>query len=271
MSKLFATCVGMVVVASASAQTCKPLHKFDTINPGVLTVSATVYPPFDNVDKDGKFVGVDADILRKVGEKECLQVNATSADSSASIQYVLSGKADVSSSAWYRTADRAKVMGVSNPVYTDLVGIFSREGYTKFSQLDGKKVGTVQGYLWVSDLKSLYGDKLNLYPNAVALIQDLQTGRIDAAVNGYVQANIASKNGEMPGMKVLPAEPDKRVKSSVLPAQSGFLYTKSNTGLGDALNADIADMQKNGELIEILKAHGVDSSVAKVGEARYVQ
>jgi len=108
-NRMFVLCIGMLVMATANAQNCKPMYTFDTVIPGVLTVSITVYPPFDNIDGNGQFVGVDADILRKFGEKACLKVSAASASPAASIQYVTSGRADISSSGWYRTEERAKV------------------------------------------------------------------------------------------------------------------------------------------------------------------
>jgi polar amino acid transport system substrate-binding protein len=249
---------------------CTPSVKFETVKPGVLTVAVLAYPPFDVIDSNGGYSGTDADILKVVADRACLKVEGISVDAPAALQYILSGRADVSASAWYRTAERAKVVGVSDPVYNDTVGIFSREGYKSFSQLAGKTVGSVQGYMWTADLQSTFGNNLKLYPNAVALVQDLKANRIDAGINGYVQGAIAEKKGELGNTKVFQADPDPRVKSSVHPAQCGFLYTKSNTALGNAINATIHDLQSNGKLTKILQDHGVDPVVGKVGEPQYV-
>jgi polar amino acid transport system substrate-binding protein len=253
----------------AFAADCKPAHKFDTVTPGVLTVSTITYPPFDNVDNDGKFVGVDADILKRFAEKECLTIKAASADDAASLQYVVSGRADISSASWYRTEKRAQVMGVSDPLYLELMGIYTHDGTKKLSDLTGRTVGTVQGYLWVPELQAIFGDKLKLYPNPVAMAQDLQTGRLDAAVDTYTAGIEAQKKGGFKGIKIEIADPDERVRSSVKPAQTGYLYNKSNQALGAALNASIDEMHKNGEITQILKSAGLSPEAAKVGDPRF--
>jgi polar amino acid transport system substrate-binding protein len=266
-----AVLASLMLTTSAQAQDCKAAHHFPTVKPGVLTVAVAVYAPFDRIDTSGEFSGVDADILQAFADKECLKIEATSVDPAAAIQYVTSGRADISSSAWYRTSERAKVVGISDPIYLDTVGIFSRQGYKNFNELQGKTVGTVQGYMWVSDLQSVFGSNLKLYPNPVALVQDLKAGRVDVGVNGYVQGSIAQKRGELGDLKVVNAEPDKRIKSSMQPPQSGFLYTKDNVQLGNALNASIKEQQTKGDIAKILGKHGVDSSIAQVGEPRYTQ
>jgi polar amino acid transport system substrate-binding protein len=260
--------LGLLTATSASAA-CTPAHKFDTLTPGTLTITTTSYPPFDNVDKSGEFVGVDADILKKIADKECVKIKATLVDDAAAIQYVVSGRADISSNSWYRTAARAKVMGVANPLYLELMGVYTKDGYSKLSELQGKTVGTVQGYLWVPDLQSIYGDKLKLYPNAVAMAQDLESGRIETAIDTYNAGIDAQKKGGFKGFKVVAAQPDDRVTSSVHPAQIGYLYTKDNTALGTALNEDIDEMQKKGEIAAILKSYGLNPASANTGAPRY--
>lgn len=259
---------GVLIAQVAFGAECKPAHKFDTVSPGALTVSTTAYPPFDNV-KDGQFVGIDADILKRFAEKECLTIKPALADDAASLQYVVSGRADISSGSWYRTEKRAQVMGVSNPLYLELMGIYTKDGTNKLSDLQGKTIGTVQGYLWVPELQAIFKDNLKLYPNAVALAQDLQTGRIDAAVDTYTAGVEAQKKGGFKGFKIAIAAPDERVRSSVQPAQTGYLYSKNNTALGDALNATIDDMQKKGEIADILKSYGLNPQAAKTGAPRF--
>jgi polar amino acid transport system substrate-binding protein len=266
---LTAIAFGVLNANTAAAADCKPAHKFDTVVPGTLTVSTISYPPFDNVDKEGKFVGVDAEILDRFAKKECLTIKAAVADDAASLQYVVSNRADISSASWYRTEKRAQMMGVSDPLYLELMGIYTKDGLKKLSDLQGKSVGTVQGYLWVPELKELYGEKLKLYPNPVAMAQDLQTGRIEAAVDTYTAGIEAQKKGGFQGVKIVIAEPDERVRSSVKPAQTGYLFNKSNQALGAALNASIDEMQKSGEIAKILKSYGLNPEAAKVGDARY--
>ncbi|WP_245643716.1 substrate-binding periplasmic protein [Paraburkholderia oxyphila] len=263
------TVLSLVSVTNAFGE-CKPAHQFKTVTPGVLTISTAEFPPFDIPGNDGALGGVEGDILKKIADKECLKINAQPVGFSSAIQYVLTGKADVSAGQWYRTADRAKVVGLTAPLYLDQLAIYSKEGYTKLGDLSGKQVGTVQGYNWTADLQALYKDNLKLYPTPVALAQDLQAGRVDAGLDSVATGRYAQNKGGYAGMKILVGAPDPRVRASVNPAQIGFVFAKGNEALGAALDADIAQMQKNGEVAQILKSYGMDPKGADVGPARLI-
>lgn len=262
--------LALVISASVVAEECKPKHGFKTIRSGELTVTSVVLPPFAFVDQDQRFTGVDGEIIQHIAKENCLKVNHVVTDSAASIQYVVANRSDISVGAWYRTADRAKVMGVSDPVYLEQTAIYSRDGVDTFDQLKDRKVGTVTGYLWVSELKKLYGGKLSLYPNAVALSQDLNNGRIDAAVNTYaIGVESQKKGGIAKDIQIKVAQPDNQVKSSVYPAQTAFIYNKGNPELGAVINATIKELRESGKLGALLVEQGLRADGADVGEPRY--
>jgi len=276
MTNLRMSLIGLAALTAAStasaavAQTCTPAHKFPTVAEGKLTVAIYEYPPFSTASSDGKIGGVDAEIARKFAEANCLTLVPAVVDPAATIQYVLSGKADLAAGDWYRTAERAKVLGLSWPTYLDQMGIYSKQGYSKVEDLVGKKVGTVSGFLWVAELQKLLGANLRLYQNPVALAQDLQAGRIDVGVDSFGTGAYAQKKGGYPGIVIKVAEPDQRVQSSIQAAQANLLYTKSNAELGKALDDAIQQLHKDGTLKEILKANGLDPSGTDVGEPRVV-
>ncbi|MCK0197212.1 transporter substrate-binding domain-containing protein [Ancylobacter sp. 6x-1] len=260
-----------VTTGSAFAQDCKPAHTFKTVAPGKLTVAIYEYPPFSTITSDGKIGGVDTDIARKIAEENCLELTPAIVDAAATVQYVLSGKADLAAGDWYRTAERAKVLGLSYPTYLDQMGVYSKTGYSKVSDLVGKKVGSVAGFLWVADLQKLLGSNLKLYQNPVALAQDLQAGRIDIGIDSFGTGVYAQKKGGYPGIQIKVAEPDERVRASIQAAQVNLLHTKGNEGLTQALDDGIKKMHEDGTLKAILSAHGLDPSGADVGEPRVVQ
>lgn len=267
-----ASVAALLVSASiASAQDCTPKHKFETISQGTLTVAVTTYAPHSFLDDSGNMKGIDGDIAAEFAKRECLKVKAVAVDPAAAIQYVLSGQADITTGDWYRTAERAKVMNLSAPIYTDQMGIYSKAGLKSVSDLEGKRVGTVQGYLWVTDLKKLLGDKLKLYPNSVNLQQDLFANRIDIGVDGYSTGVVAEKKGALKDVKVTVAAPDERVRATKEAAQAAFPYAKAAVAFGEALDANIADMHKDGTIENILKSYGLDGTAANVGEPRLVQ
>jgi polar amino acid transport system substrate-binding protein len=250
---------------------CTPAHHLTTLVPGKLTVTTLMLPPYNIPGADGSMKGVEGDLLKKIAEMECLKLDAKEVDAASEIQYVIAGRADLTAGNWSATEARAKVLSLSAPLYLNEVGIYSKQGFTKFSQLSGTNVGTVQGYNWVSDLQTMYGDKLKLYPTPVALAQDLAAGRIDTAVDSPGAGVYAQKRGGYQGFQIRIAEPDPRVPISVSPSQVAFLYAKSNKALRDAIDADIAVLKNNGSIAEALTNYGLDARSANTGPARLMK
>lgn len=260
----------MLTVGASAAYAEECQTTVTTITSSKLTVAAYDYPPFTAVAPDGKISGIDPTIIEKAAKENCLEVVALVMDPAATIQSVVSGKADVAIGSWNRTEKRAEVLGISAPTYLDPMGIFSKDGSDTVESLIGKNVGTVQGYQWVPALQALLGDKLKLYPTAVALAQDLEAGRIDVGVDAY-NYGVYTQNsaGGYKGITIKLAQPDERVPASVEPAQAGILYTKGNESLGKALDASIEKQRE--DIVKDLVAAGFDKKVGDVGEPRLMK
>lgn len=261
----------LLLASVAQAQDCKPKHEFKTITPGVLTIAVTNYAPHSFIDESGAMRGLDGDIATEFAKRECLKVKPIAVDPAAAIQYVLSGQADITTGDWYRTAERAKVMNLSYPLYKDQMGLYSKDGVKTVEDLVGKKVGTVQGYLWVTDAKKMLGADLRLYPNSVNMHQDLQSGRIDIGIDGYSNGAYAAKNGSLKDVKIEIAQPDDRIRATKEAAQASLPYAKSATDFGTALDANIQDMHKDGTIAAILKSYGLDEKAGDTGEPMLIE
>ena len=253
--------------SSSAAAGCTPEHTFDTVSKGTLTVGVYDLPPYAMTTGEDGMSGVDADIVREFAKRECLKLTAQPGNTAALIPSVQQGRSDLAIGDWYRTSDRAKIVNLSDPLYVDQMGIISKQGVSAISDLEGKNVGTVDGYLWVADLQALLGDKLRLYPSAVNMNQDLAAGRIDIGVDSYGSALQTQKDT---GMKVEVAQSDPRVAASQEPAQAGFPMSKNNQKMLDAMNQVIADLHKNGRIAEILGSYGLPSSAAETGDPRLI-
>ncbi|QGZ56411.1 substrate-binding periplasmic protein [Paraburkholderia acidiphila] len=258
-------------VSLASAGECTPKHALKTITPGTLTIVTQLFPPFDVLDGDHSLAGVEGDILMPFAKQECLKVVTVVVDGSSAIQYILTGRGDIAAASWFRTAARAKVVGISDPLYLDQMAIYSKDGLTRVSQLEGKSVGSVQGYNWVGDLQKVLGDNLKLYPNPVALANDLAAGRVSIGVDSYGTGLFAQKKGGYAGLQIKVSEPDQRVRATVNSAQIGFLYSKDNEDLGKALNEYIQNMHLSGAIKRIFTEHGLDPQGAVPGPSRLIQ
>jgi polar amino acid transport system substrate-binding protein len=261
----------LLIPTVSQAADCTPKHKFQTVTPGVLTQAATTYMPFSAIDTDGNPTGVDGEIVKEIARRECLTVKAIPVDSAAAMNYVIGGRADLTTGSYYRTAERAKVVDLSNPLYLDQMGIVSADGWSSFKQLEGKRVGTVQGDLWVADLKKTFGANLKLFPAQPALIQDLEAGRLDAIIVGYAVAKTAQSKGQLQKYKAAVAEKDERIGASVNAGQANLPMSKRNEGMLTAINENIADLHKEGFIKKALEKYGLDPSASETGEPRLLQ
>lgn len=248
----------------AGGEGCKPQHTFETVTKGKLTVAGYDLPPFGARDGNG-MKGVDADILKHIAAKECLEVEAKWMAPAAVIPTVQSGRADTGIPDWYRTKARAEIVTLTDPMYLDQMAISSKEGISSISALKGKQVGTVDGYLWVDDLKKYLGSSLKIYPSTVNLNQDLKAGRIAIAVDSF-----GSQKATNPGNQIKVAEPDPAVAASKEAAQAAFPVPKQNTALVEAFNAHIKQMHADGTFAKILKDNGLEESAADVGQPRLI-
>lgn len=256
-------------LAPAMAQDCSA--KVQTIAPGTLTVAVYDYPPFSVVGSDGSVGGIDNEIARKIAKDSCLTVKFDVMEPAATIQSVVTGRADVATGSWNRTKKRLQVVDVSAPIYLDHMGILSKDGADTLEGLRGKKVGTVTGYHWVPEMQNLFGADLMLYPDPVSMAQDLLAGRIDAATNGYNYAVYAQKHaGAYQGLQIKVAQPDPQVSASVMPPQIGLLFTKGNATLGAAMDGTIARLQREGKIAEAMVGAGFDAQSADVGTPRLI-
>lgn len=264
--------IALFFAQAAMADECKPMHNITTVEKGYLTVAAPTFPPFSIPKGETDVSGVDGDIVKEIAARECLKIKVAPVEYATAIPYVVSGRADVAIGNYYRTEERGKVVGLSNPIYLDQMGLYSKEGVSKVSDLIGKEVGTVQGYLWVNELKAILGDKLRLYNNYVALYQDLDAGRIEVGIDGVGVGTTAQQSGStLKGIQIKTAEKDERVQASVNPAQCGLPLSKDNPELKAAADDVLKELHASGRIAEILAQYGLPKSAADVGEPRLIK
>lgn len=269
-TSLFFAALPLLLAHVASAADCK--ETVDTVAPGKLTVAAYDYPPFTFASPNGTISGVDPEIVRRFAADSCLEVETLVMDPAATIQSVISGKADVAIGSWNRTEKRRQVLDQSAPLYIDHMGIYSKAGYEDIEATVDKRVGTVTGFFWVGDLQKLFGSNLKLYPTPVALAQDLAADRLDVGFLGYNAGSYNQKNnGAYPGIVIKMAKPDNRIQATILPPQTTVLYTKGNESLGKALDTSIQNQHFDGSIAKAITNAGFDASITDVGEPRFVK
>jgi polar amino acid transport system substrate-binding protein len=251
--------------AVAASEECAPKLDLPTMKEGVLTVAAPQYPPLFTFE-DGKAGGVDGEILNILAKQACVDLNVRIDPAAGVIESVQAGRADLAAGGWYITPDRAEVVSMTEPMYSDAPVLVSKEGVSDISDLKDKSVGTTQGYLWVDDLKKYLGDGAKLYQSPDAVFQDVANGRVDAGLMAVAEATFRIEQNPGAGLKSALMEPEPAIDASVRPSVTNFPHTKGNTELTKVLNTLIADLRESGRLAEILGRNGIDERAADVSE-----
>lgn len=255
--------------SAASEETteeCVPAHPgLTTVEEGFLTVAAYEYPPFSAIDGT-TLSGAEGEILNSIAALECLEVKVQPGAAAAMIPAIETGRADTTLGSWYRTAARAEIVLLSDPVIIDQLTLISVDGVDSVEGLIGKKVGSTLGFLWNEDLENILGDDLSLYETTQALYADLASGRISVVVDTFPSGTAALATTPIDGAQFKVPAPDDRVVSTTLPGQTNFPVNLENPGLQEAINNNLKTLRDSGVLGEIAEKWGFSPTAVEETE-----
>ena len=160
------------------------------------------YPPFEWIDSNGNFVGLDMDIMRVIAVVEGYEVEFRDIGFDSLIPALQAGKIDIISAAMNSTPERAEVVDFSDPYWRADQPIIVKENsdlniVTALSQ--GNKVGAQRGTTqadWIQNnlIDKNVDVKLELYETNDSGVMDLVSGRIDAFICDAPEAKVFSEN-----------------------------------------------------------------------------
>lgn len=161
---------------------------------GKLVIATGDYYPFEYLDPDTKkLVGYDIDLGQKIADKLGVQVEWKEMQFTALIPTMQNGQADMAIAAMYITDERKKAVDMSEIYMKTGMSLVKREGDDSINSLEdlkGKKVGVKAGATSETAAKELveqgYDIKIVSYKDTTDYLLDLQMGRVDAAINDYL-------------------------------------------------------------------------------------
>lgn len=254
---------GDASTASASKPGCKPAVR--TVQPGYLSVASYPYPPYADAQGD-QLTGAEGEILTQIAGKLCLKIKVVRGTAASMIPDIQTGRADTTLGDWYRTAERAKVVRLGAPEFKDINAIVSKSGIDNYQDLKGKKVGSVLGFLWVSDLQRLVGSSnVKLYQTEQAEYADLAAGRIDALVDTLAAARNQLRQTPVAGATAKIPPDDPSAGPSLLPGQGEFPVNLKAQQLGAAMDRALEELRQSGAVERALVRNGFPASAAQPG------
>jgi len=217
------------------------------------------YPPFNFKDqKSGQLSGYDVDVARLIAAKMGLKAEFVATEWSAILAGLGAGKYDVIVSQVGITPKRQQAFDFSTPYTYSSPQLIVRKDekatYASLDSLKGKKLGVGQGSIFEQQAKAVTGISVKSYPAAPENLQDLASGRIDAALNDSLMVAYLLKNSALPikaGPRVGKVE------------QMGIPFVKGNPQFKAALDKTLADIAADGSLkAASVKWFGIDVSRA---------
>ncbi|MCP3724976.1 ABC transporter substrate-binding protein [Paraburkholderia sp. CNPSo 3272] len=188
MKKLFAA-VSIALIASTASVGA---FAADTIRFGV----DASYPPFESKAPDGKLVGFDIDL----GNEICHRLNAKCVwvenDFDGMIPALKARKFDGVLSSMSMTPARKEQIAFSDKLFNTPTRLVAKTGsgiMPTAESLKGKRVGVEQGTIQEAYAKAHWataGVEVVPYQNQDQVYQDLLAGRVDAALQDAVQADV---------------------------------------------------------------------------------
>ena len=159
--------------ATAAAQ------DYQLVEPGKLTIATTAEMP-GIVPTDNGLTGYDGEILALIAKKLGLKLNPVKMEWSGVIASVQARRVDVlgGNVAW--TADRTKILALTDPTQYFANGITHKQGasMSRLADLEGKRVATITGFSFIPELRRLKDIQLSFYDTSDAALRDLLAGRV---------------------------------------------------------------------------------------------
>jgi polar amino acid transport system substrate-binding protein len=230
-----------------------------TIEPGKLIVAFNGDMPMTSL-RDDKLVGTDGEMISLIADHLGLQIVPQQMEWDAAIAATTSGRVDVMLGAVGWTAERSRVMILSDPIYYFgvLLAQKSATSYHTFADMAGKRVGTVTGFSLVPELKGVPGiGSVSLYDTSDAVLRDLVVGRLDIAILDPPLVALAIKEHPEWDLHQVPLDPDPAFPIMSTKYNATIGIRKDATALMTAINAEIGKLWATCQNQQIMTTYGV--------------
>jgi len=163
------------------------------------------YPPFEWIDSNGNYVGLDMDIMKVIAVREGYKIEFRDIGFDSLIPALQAGKVDIVASGMNITSERAKIVDFTDPYWkADQPVLVQKDSdlniVTALSQ--DHKVGAERGTTMANWIQNNLVDKgvkvkLETYETNDTAVMDLVNGRIDALLCDAPTAKAFSENNPL--------------------------------------------------------------------------
>lgn len=226
----------------------------------------TTFAPFEFQDVNGKYVGIDMELMEAIAKDQNFKFEIKSLGFNAAVQALEAHQVDGVIAGMSITAERKQKFDFSDPYFDSGVIMAVREDnneVTKYEDLKGKKVAVktgTEGYTFAESVSSKYGFTIVPFDDSAQMYDDVKTGNSVACFDDYpvLAYGVKQKNGL------------KTVTDKEKGASYGFAVSKGqNKELLDKFNAGLANLRANGEYQKLLDKYLGKNAETAANQSRW--
>jgi polar amino acid transport system substrate-binding protein len=210
------------------------------------------YPPFE-FEKDGKYVGIDIDLLNAIAQEEGFEVEIKPMDFKGIIPGIQSKQLDGAAAGISITEERKQVVSFSEPYYQAGLSLIVREDnntITKPEDLGGKTIAIKKGTTgakFAEELAQKYGATVKYFDDSPSMFLEVVNGNADVTLEDYPV--ISYKIATDPNSKL------KIVGDRLNGDYYGIAVGKDNEELLKKINDGLKKLKETGKYDEIIKTY----------------
>lgn len=236
---------------------CSPeTPPYDFSKRSVTVETSPDFPPYEYT-LGTEYVGIDMDIMRAIGKDLNWNINFRTNDFNSIIMSVQQGKCDMGASGFTISEERKQQVAFSDPYATvkQVVVVLKSSSINSLDDVRGKTI-SVQAGTTGADYAATVTDtsKINYQARYTEVVLDVLNGKTDCEIvdDAVARAQVA-------------AHSNLEIRDILTDAETeyyGFVFSKSNTELLEAVNASLARLEENGTLGKIVQYyadHNYDS------------
>ncbi|ODJ51698.1 amino acid ABC transporter permease [Brochothrix thermosphacta] len=208
----------------------------------------TTFAPFEFVDKNGDFVGIDMDIVKAIAKDQNFKYEIKSVGFNSAVQALESNQVDAVIAGMSITPERQAKFNFSDPYFDSgvVMAVAKDDDKVKsYDDLKGKKVAVktgTEGATFANSVKEKYGFTTVAFDDSDSMYNDVKAGNSVAVFDDYPVLAYGVKNGN--GLKLVT---DKEKGNSY-----GFAVGKERNGeLLNAFNTGLKNIKASGEYQKI--------------------
>jgi polar amino acid transport system substrate-binding protein len=228
---------------------------------GELVLTTSNDWPYSYLDtKTGAFTGIDADIITSVAKMLVIpKVSVKTVSFDGMIPGLLDGRFDIVGDSIHYTKARAKVVDFSFPTYYYSEWLVVKKGNPlkakSIADLKGKTCGALLGTNYAQWIQETPGVIYKSYKDWQSMAQDIQNGRLDAAVHDQPIIAATIKDHPNWALELAPGYQPHQLKNPA--GYSRYAFRQGDVQLRTGFSAAIQWMEDSGDISKILTKWGL--------------